>query len=231
MPANTLPVSPLPRGPHKLGRDAVSRSQRMRLTGAVTALVAEAGYAAVTIRLVAQRAKVSYATFYEHFTDKEDCFLTAYDEVVEELHGAMAGAVAKAAAPRDALRLGIEGYLSWFAAHPDAAATFLIAIRSAGPAALERRAAILTRFEDFVWAAVQQAREQDPALPALERTAVTALVLTVDAMAHEEVRCGRAAQLAALLPKAMYVALVLLGGHASVDAEGGEPSATDPAKR
>ena len=75
----------LPRGTHGLDRDVVEASQRTRLLEAVGRAVAERGYAAATIDDVVRRAGVSKKTFYEHFADKQDCFLAAYEAASEEL--------------------------------------------------------------------------------------------------------------------------------------------------
>ncbi len=40
-------------------------------------VVADHDYAATTVATVASTARVSLRTFYEHFTDKEDCFVAA----------------------------------------------------------------------------------------------------------------------------------------------------------
>ncbi|MEA2379823.1 MAG: hypothetical protein QOD13_3730 [Thermoleophilaceae bacterium] len=69
----------LPRGTHGLDRDVVEASQRTRLLEAVGRAVAERGYAAATIDDVVRGAGVSKKTFYDHFADKQECFLAAYE--------------------------------------------------------------------------------------------------------------------------------------------------------
>src|ERR687893_3211952 len=75
----------LPRGTHGLDPRVVAASQRARLLEAVGRAVAEKGYAGATIDDVVRRAGVSKKTFYEHFADKEECFLAAYEAASEEL--------------------------------------------------------------------------------------------------------------------------------------------------
>jgi AcrR family transcriptional regulator/DNA-binding MarR family transcriptional regulator len=70
----------------------VSDIQRGRLLSATFALVGEAGYEGVNARRVSERAGVSNRTFYESFSDREDCFLAAFNYAVEGLeHEAHAG--------------------------------------------------------------------------------------------------------------------------------------------
>jgi AcrR family transcriptional regulator len=69
----------LPRGPHKLARDEVIRNQRTRIHGGVIEAVAEYGYEETSIKYVLALAGVSRRAFYEHFANKEECFLTTFD--------------------------------------------------------------------------------------------------------------------------------------------------------
>ena len=59
------------------------RNQRERMLAAVVEVVGQVGYASMTVSDVISRAGVSRRTFYEHFANKEDVFLAAYDHVVE----------------------------------------------------------------------------------------------------------------------------------------------------
>jgi len=74
----------LPRGPHRLGRRAVALNQRMRIHGAMVQAVADAGYEAVSVRLLIALAGVSRRSFYEQFADKRECFLETFDLLVRE---------------------------------------------------------------------------------------------------------------------------------------------------
>src|SRR3954454_25305249 len=74
---------PLPRGPHGLERDVVLASQRGRMLGAMAEAVASTTYAGTTVADVVAGAVVTRKTFYEHFRDKDECFLAAFDEGVD----------------------------------------------------------------------------------------------------------------------------------------------------
>jgi AcrR family transcriptional regulator len=69
---------------------------RARLTEGLAAAIAEKGYAAVTIADVVRGARVSKRTFYEHFADKEACFLALYAETSDELIDLIATSAANA---------------------------------------------------------------------------------------------------------------------------------------
>jgi AcrR family transcriptional regulator len=75
----------LPPGRHGIPREAVELSQKQRLHAAMVDLVADQGYLATNVEMVAKHAGVSKATFYENFANKEECFWSANDERFTEL--------------------------------------------------------------------------------------------------------------------------------------------------
>jgi len=79
----------LPPGRHGLPRDLVAESQRERLLNGVVEAVAKHGYNETTIGRITAAAKVSRRTFYEHFADKEDCFLAAYEMIDEHVRSSV----------------------------------------------------------------------------------------------------------------------------------------------
>src|SRR5262245_37375973 len=75
-------------------RPALAGSQRERLLDATDELIAERGAAKASIEAIIKAAGVSSVTFYEHFRDKEECFLAAFDRAVEGLRAEIDNAVA-----------------------------------------------------------------------------------------------------------------------------------------
>src|SRR5215471_4694864 len=62
------------------------RSERTRklLQNALIDLIAERGYAAITIQAIVDRADVGRTTFYLHFRDKDDLFMSCHEDFVSE---------------------------------------------------------------------------------------------------------------------------------------------------
>jgi AcrR family transcriptional regulator len=148
-PGETQPLRTLPRGRHAAPREVVAESQRERLLVGMAEAVAEKGYANAAVADAIARAGVSRRTFYEHFANKEECFLAAYDAGVGALLEAIAQAEEAAGADLAArARAGTETYLGLLADNPAFARTFLIEVLGAGPAALARRAAVHERFAE-----------------------------------------------------------------------------------
>src|SRR4051812_49438896 len=112
---------------------------RDRLVLGMVAAVAERGYAATTITDVVRHARVSRRTFYEHFADKEACFLAAYDAVSDTVLAGIAEAAQRGATFEERILASVRAYLEALAAEPAIARVFTVDILGAGPAALARR--------------------------------------------------------------------------------------------
>lgn len=143
-------VRELPRRAHDLSRRTVEESQRWRLLEAMTEVAAKRGYGDASIADVISVAGVSRKTFYEHFSDKEDCFLTAYDVVSERLIGSLV-TIGKAHEDPDERRAAqVSAFLTAMMQDLAAARVFMIDVLGAGPRALERRERINRRFAEAV---------------------------------------------------------------------------------
>jgi AcrR family transcriptional regulator len=162
----------------------VLASQRGRLIEGIAAAVAEKGYAAATVGDVVGRAGVSRKTFYEHFSDKLECFLAAYDAGVEVLLANIQAAWEGPAPFAERQRAAVDAYLRTLVGAPDFARTFLIEALAAGPAALEHRAAVHARV-----AAQMLAAHSGVPDPPTEDFAVAA-VGAVNELVAERVRQG-----------------------------------------
>jgi AcrR family transcriptional regulator len=202
---------PLPRGPHKLTRDDVLSSQRERMIDAMAETVASKGYAATTVGDVVAGAGVSRKTFYEHFRDKEACFLAAFDSGVDTLLEAIAAAVPDGPTRLDLLRARVRAYLETLAGRPAFARTFLIEVFAAGPRALERRERVHARFEEFLAGLHKEARREFPGLPVVPGTVWVAAVGAVNEVVSQHVREGRAEQLPELEDTLVDIQAALLG--------------------
>jgi len=193
----------LPRGTHGLDRDVVEASQRTRLLEAVGRAVAERGYAAATIDDVVGRAGVSKKTFYDHFADKQDCFLAAYEAASEELLRRVAEAQESDLDWRERTRAGIAAYLRWLAGDPALARVYLVEVAAAGPVALERRERLRDRYAELM---LERGAPRE--LSAEIRHAVVA---AADDVVVRHIRAHGAERLPELEPVLLYLQTALLG--------------------
>ena len=208
----TAPTFPkLPKGRHAAPPEVVWQSQQGRMLEAMAHAVAEKGYGATAVADVISRAGVSRKTFYEHFANKEACFLAAYDTGVELLLAAIDDAVASAPDWLRAVTDGIDAYLEALAAHPAFARTFLVEILAAGPAAIERRAAVHGRFAEQIAANHRAAREEIPQLPPVPEHRFRAAVGATHELVAEHVTRQGAETLPELRDPVLDVQLAMLG--------------------
>ncbi|MCD2193408.1 TetR/AcrR family transcriptional regulator [Actinomycetospora endophytica] len=125
---------------------------RDRLVVAMAELLAEQGYASVTVTDVVARARVSKRTFYQHFTDREECLLATYRVVAEGPLHMIAQAAESAAGSGLSLREEIASvtgaYLAAMAEHPLLTRAMLTEPGSTGPAGRSARREVMRRFAD-----------------------------------------------------------------------------------
>lgn len=208
MPAEEL--GPLPAGRHGYSREQVAHHQRERLIAGLAAAVAAKGYAAVTLADITREAKVSRRVFYANFESREECFLAAFEVVLDHLRELVSAAVE-----------GVEGWparalaatravLAFLASEPDLARLCLLESRAAGPAVAARFNAAVGELAPLL----RQGRAERPAeaerpLPdSTEDSTIGSLV----ALLHRKVAAGEAERLEDLLPEcAEFVLAPYLG--------------------
>jgi AcrR family transcriptional regulator len=104
----------------------------------MVAVANRGGYAAASVSEVIAQAGVSRPTFYEHFTDRDACFLANLSDALGQLLERTRGAL-EARAPEDALAAALQALVA-FALEEPASARFLLGEALAGPtAALDAR--------------------------------------------------------------------------------------------
>ncbi|MEX2196137.1 MAG: TetR/AcrR family transcriptional regulator [Thermoleophilaceae bacterium] len=217
------PLEPVRGGPS----EAMSASQRGRMLDAVTRAVAKKGYADVTVADVVRIAGVSRRTFYERFTDKQDCFLEAYEAGTKALLGGMAAAVRDLGEDphwRDILEVAVGNYLGTLAEHPDFARTFLIDVLGAGPVAVERRRGVYGQFVDQYRFLAARTAEQEPELAELPDVYLKALVGGISELVQGHILERGAASLMELAPVLIQLVVAVLQGAGGQAPPRGRPA-------
>jgi AcrR family transcriptional regulator len=178
-------------------------SQRERILDAVAQLSAETGYASMTVNAIAERAAVSLQAFYEHFADKEDAFLVAY----EIGHGKSLALVERAhdAAPNwpGSVRAGITTLLGFLASEPAFAHMALVDALIATPRTADRASKGIVQYLELLAPGFDEApKASKPPEVALEAIAggIFELCLTYTAQGHTS-------ELTELAPWVIYFAL------------------------
>jgi len=140
----------LPRGPHSLTREQVATNQRARLLEGMIDAIGEKGYAATTVSDVIRRAGVSRKAFYEHFANKEECFLATYDSIAAVGQRGVARAFRRSQGLPDGVQAALAELIELATARPEALRVLMVEIGAAGPAGIERRQQLVVRYEDIL---------------------------------------------------------------------------------
>ena len=163
---------------------------RVRLMIGMAEAVAEKGYGATTIADVVRHARVSRRTFYEHFEDKEDCFLAAYDGASALILKMIAGASAPDLPWERRMMAALSAYLDGMVQEPALTRVFLVDVLSAGPKALARRREVHERFAAQQRALVEELRAERPEVQELSPAMSMALVAAMDELVLLAVQDG-----------------------------------------
>ena len=175
-----------------------AEGHRARLTGGLAAAIAEKGYAAVTIADVVRIARVSKRTFYEHFADKEACFLALYAETSDELIELIATSAATAPGSwEERIEAAARAYFERVAGEPELIRAALLEIQAAGPRARELRREVQRRYADQL-RAFSDAAAAEGAGRALTPALATAVVGGLNELMLEAVEAGRAERIGEL---------------------------------
>ena len=204
----------LPRGPHQLSREEVASSQRERLMESIAATVAEKGYGAATITEISRRAKVSPKAFYEHFSDKLDCYLAAYATFTTVLLGRLADALEPVGDWHEFVRTALDAYLISLEEDPSAARAFLVEIEAAGRDARSRRRASYSAFAAPIRARHELMREQHPELGPLPDRVYLGIVHGVRELAADTLEDDQRPRLRTLAPDMIYWIDAIVAGAA-----------------
>ncbi len=211
----------LPPGRHGLPREFVVHNQRERLIAGLAEAIAENGYSGTTIAHITRHAAVSRRTFYEHFSSKDECFVAAYDTVMEELRGRVSAAFEAGEDWPHAVKDGIGAMLEFLAAEPHLARLCMVEALVAGPVVVERYDAAIQSFVPYF----QTGREGRPpeVLDRLSPTTEEALVGGMVSLISRRIIAGKAEQLEELLPDLVEFTLTPYLGSAEATKIAQEP--------
>jgi AcrR family transcriptional regulator len=200
-----------PSGARKLPSDLVSAVQRERLIAAMLRAAAELGYREANVQDVIDRAGVSRPTFYEHFANKEECFLVAFDSVAARLRDRVGAAASKGGdCWRDGLRYGLETLLHFVATDRDAARAIVVEARAASDDAVRRRDQLLDHFAACI---DTQVRDLLPNAESYSAITAAGIVGGIEALLYSRINKGEFDDLDSLLPSLMYFAVLPYEGH------------------
>jgi len=161
----------------------------------MAAALSEKGYTDISVADIVQHARVSKRTFYEHFADKEACYLATYSALSDDVLARIAEAGATERPAEERLVAATGAYLAALEERPALTRTFLTEIQAAGPAALKLRRSIHRRFSELLRLLVQRGQKERPGLRSISPGMAAALVGGINELVLLTVEEGRGKRL------------------------------------
>lgn len=197
--------------PAAVTRSSAHRDQRRRILRAIGELVAKRGYADVTVELIVKRARVSYKTFYKHFSSKEECFGELFDSTFGSTEKAIREQLDEQSGPwpeQVALALGL--WIERIVAEPLIARAAIVEAPTVGVGMVERYERATKAFVPLF----RQGRDLNPRGAELPATVEDTLSGSVFWSAYQRLIVGEAERLPELLPELTELVLRTYLGQA-----------------
>jgi AcrR family transcriptional regulator len=195
---------------HRLGSSlqaiwpmASTETRRQLILEAMVRVVGAKGYKATSVTDVIEEAGTSRTTFYKHFDDKHECFLAAYDMLVERVFSEVIANCDGEQSWLERVRTGLATIVEMFALDPRLARTAIVEVAGAGAEARQRHWNAVAKFTEFL----EDGRELAPGRELPENIALMAAG-AVSGLIFDELLVGRADRLPELLPDLVFALLV-----------------------
>jgi AcrR family transcriptional regulator len=184
-------------------RPMPTKTRRDLILAAMIRVVGSKGYKETSVADVIEEAGTSRTTFYKHFEDKHDCFLAAYDMLVEQVFSEVLAGCDGDQPWLERVEKGLSTIVKLFALEPELARTAVVEVAAAGADARRRHWSAVARFTEYLEGGREMAdgRELPENISLMSAGAVSGLIF-------DELLAGRAAQLPAMLPDLVFAMLV-----------------------
>ena len=150
---------------------------RERLIGAMAVSIQEKGYRETTVADVVRIARTSRRNFYEHFVDRDACFLALFDATNDTMMEQVAAAVAPDQPLDQQVDAAVDAYIDNVSQQPALYASFVRELPALGRTGADRGLATLERFAALLVALVESGRAAQPELGARPLTMDTAIII------------------------------------------------------
>ncbi len=182
---------------------APTESRRQLILAAMIRVVGTKGYRDTAVADVIEEAGISRATYYKHFEDKHDCFLAAYEMLVEQVFGEVVAQCDHGEPWLSRMTSGLTAIVNRFAVDPALARTAVVEVAAAGADARKLHWNAIARFAEYLDARHELAggKELPENVSLMSAGAVSGLIF-------DELLAGRGGQLPERLPDLLFAMLV-----------------------
>lgn len=166
-------------------------------------VVGRKGYDATSVADVIAEADTSRTTFYKHFEDKHDCFLVAYDRMVERVFATVVAECEGEQPWLPRVRKGLATLVEIFSREPELARTAVVEVAAAGAEARQRHWNAVARLTEYL----DTGRRLESGAELPEHISTMAIG-AVSGLIFDELVAGRTARLPELMPDLLFAMLV-----------------------
>lgn len=182
---------------------SITQSRRQLILAAMIQVVGAKGYRATSVADVIEAANTSRTTFYKYFEDKHDCFLAAYEMLVEQVFEEIISNCDGREPWLDRVTNGLGTILELFALDPALARTAVVEVAAAGAEARQLHWNAVARLTAYL----DPGRELAPDKELPENISLMSAG-AVSGLIFDELLAGRAAELPARMPDLLFAMLV-----------------------
>ena len=150
---------------------------RERLIAAMAASIEQKGYRDTTVADVVRIARTSRRNFYEHFADRDACFLALFDATNEAMMREIAEAVQSDRPLDEQVDRAVDAYIHNVAATPALYRSFVRELPGLGQAGADRGLATLERFAEMLVSFVESGRQAQPEIDLRPLSMDTAIII------------------------------------------------------
>jgi AcrR family transcriptional regulator len=147
------------------------------LIDAMAASIEQRGYRETTVADVVRLARTSRRNFYEHFDDRDACFLELFDAINDAMMEQIAAAVAPEQSLEEQVDRAIDAYIDNVTAQPALYSSFVRELPGLGQPGADRGLAVIERFAKLLIDLVESGRVVQPELAARPLTLDTAIII------------------------------------------------------
>lgn len=159
-PAASLPRLP---GPNPTG------DHRERLLGAMVQAVTERGFRDTTVADIVRIARTSRRTFYEHFADREECFLAVLDLFADVVIDDIRAAIDPSLPWEEQVERGVAAHLELTSASPELMRSYIREVVVVGDRGIAHQRQAVERFAQVLVDVSTAAHDQGAPIRPLTR--------------------------------------------------------------
>lgn len=194
----------LPSGRADLPEPLVAHSQRERVLTAMAKCCAAKGYGATTIADIVEAAGVSRATFYELFTDKEDCLQASMELSLADAMGRIVEVYSPDKPWATMVRDAAAAFLDLLGSRPDFARMALIEAPAAGGRSLE----LYSSGKRVLQALLDRGRSDPIEEQGIPSSAGRGALAAAESLIVGQILAGNTDRLPELLPDVVYIVTI-----------------------